>query len=94
MHRAVLHIEGSLLVLAVIAMSWHLVHPLPKTSAESDIHFLKAATNRKHRYTSLNGPANQRQGGGIALRIVQRTGLARPLLVVMGFDVRRATGQQ
>ncbi len=75
--RSVLHFERLVLVLAVIEQSLHLVQRLMQRAAEGDVHLLEAAADAEHRHAALHRRADQRQRGGVAIGIVQGTGLAR-----------------
>src|SRR5580658_1677826 len=83
----VLPLDRQRLVLAVIHVAGYLVQLLPQRAPEGDVHLLEAATNAEHRNTGRDRTRNQRQGGFIAMRIVQRALRTRLAAVMAWLDI-------
>ena len=86
--------SGSLLVLAVIREPGHLVHLLPERTAEGDVHFLEAAADAEQRHAARDRKRYERQGRGVAMRVVRRASVAGRAGIAMRLDVRGAAGQE
>lgn len=94
MRGPVLRLERILVVLAMIEVPRHLMQLLPERAAEGDIHLLETTADAKYGYSGLDRPADQRQRGRIARRIVQRARGARWPLVALWLDIGGAAGEQ
>ncbi len=93
-HRRVLAFDRLVLRFAVVEVAGHFVELLPERAAKGDIDFLEATADSQHRHAMRHRPRNQRQGGLIAMRIVQGAGIARFPVIVVWLDVRRAPHEQ
>ncbi|RAJ86565.1 hypothetical protein C7409_1403, partial [Paraburkholderia caballeronis] len=93
MRRRVLEVERIGLVLAVIGEAVDGVDLLVERAAEGDVQLLEAAADGEHGDAGVDGGAQQREGGGVAVRVVQG-GLARCAAVAVRFDVRIAAGEE
>jgi len=92
--RVVAELARQLAVAPVVELAGQLVDQLVQAAAERDVELLVAAADRQHGHAALQRHADQRQGGGVALAVVQGA-LARRLAAVMvRLDVGRAAGQQ
>lgn len=94
MSRPVLHVQGLSLIVTMIKIALHLVHALVERAAEGDVDLLATAADSKHRHAALDCPADQRQRGRIAGRVVQRTRGTGWTVVLVRLDIRRAAGQE
>ena len=94
MDGRVLALDGLIFRLAVIEETRHFMKFLPERAAEGNIDLLEATADPQHRHPVRHRPRNQRQGGLIAMRIVQGAGIARFPVIVVWLDVRRAPHEQ
>ena len=62
---------------AMIAPALDLVHELVQRAAQRHVDLLQAAADREQRHAAVDRMADQRQGGGVARRIVRRARPAR-----------------
>ena len=92
--QAILHFQRLLRVLAVVQQAWHFLQLLMQGTAERDVQFLKATANTQHRHVAFDGKAQQRECGGVAVRIVQGARCTGRTGVVLRFHVGGAAGEQ
>ena len=92
--RRIVHVGVGRLGRAMIAPALDLVHELMQRAAQRHVDFLQAAADREQRHAAVDRMADQRQGGGVARRIVRRARPALLALIVVRLDIGRAAGQQ
>ncbi|AKJ97044.1 hypothetical protein BK652_15495 [Pseudomonas brassicacearum] len=94
MGRAVLDRHRLGVVFTMIDKGSDFMNFLMQATAKGYVHFLETAADPQHRDACLDGGADQRQGGGIACRIMssaRRTGRA---MVVKRFYIGRRAGKE
>ena len=94
MARRVLNLERLVGRLAVVHEGSDLVHLLVQAAAESHVHFLETAADAEDRNAGVDGGADQRQRGGVAVGVVEGAGLARRSTIMTGLDVRRRASEE
>ena len=94
MRRRVVHVDVGRLGRAMIAAAFDLVHELVQRAAQRHVDLLQAAADREQRHAAIDRMADQRQGGGVARRIVRRARPALLAVIVVRLDIGRAAGQQ
>jgi hypothetical protein len=92
--RAVLAVEGGILVLAVIGQASLGLHSLVQRAAKGHVQFLEAAADGEQRQPRGDGRRDQRERRPVAVRVVQRAGRACGRAVAGRLDVRRTPRQQ
>jgi hypothetical protein len=92
--RRVVHVGIGRLGRTMIAPPFDLVHELMQRAAQRHIDFLQATADREQRHAAIDRMADQRQGGGIARRIVRGARPAVLALIMMRLDIGRTAGQQ
>ncbi len=94
MRRTILDIERVVRIFLVAVVSLDFMDVLVQRASKHHVQLLESPANCKHRHSLFERQFYQRQRCFVAVRIMQRTRSACRSVIMMWFDIRRASRQQ